>query len=106
MSKKLAIKNKLQLQLFSSAHANKIKTIRKKLNMSQDRFGKKFGVSGKTVSAYENGKCAPPLRVLEKISKIYGTGFTAIDVDMKADLINKINYVKNVICELEDKLIG
>jgi len=101
MHKNLNDKN----SLFSSAHANKIKTIRKKLNMSQDRFGKKFGVSGKTVSAYENNKCAPSLHVLEKISKVYDTGFMAIDEDKKADLINKINYVKNIIYELEDKLI-
>jgi DNA-binding XRE family transcriptional regulator len=29
--------------------------------MSQDRFGKKIGVSGKTISAYETGKITPTL---------------------------------------------
>jgi transcriptional regulator with XRE-family HTH domain len=99
-------KNKLQLSLFASPHSIKIKAIRKKLNMSQDRFGKKVGVSGKTVSAYETGKCIPPLRILEKISKAYDTSFIAIDATKKTELLDKITLIKNVIYELEDRLVG
>jgi len=54
---------------------NQIKILRLKLNMSQDRFGKKIGVSGKTVSAYEKGKINPALTVLEKISEEFNVNF-------------------------------
>ena len=43
--------------------------------MSQDRFGKKIGVSGKTVCAYEKGKINPALSVLEKISDEFDVNF-------------------------------
>ena len=42
--------------------AQKIKNIRLLKNLSQDRFGKKIGKSGKTISAYESGRCVPTLR--------------------------------------------
>lgn len=52
-----------------------IKNLRIKLNMSQDRFGKKIGLSGKTISAYEKGNIFPPLTVLEKISEEFDVNF-------------------------------
>jgi len=54
---------------------NQIKNLRLKLNMSQDRFGKKIGVSGKTISAYEKGKINPALSVLERISDEFNVNF-------------------------------
>lgn len=54
---------------------NQIKILRLKLNMSQDRFGKRIGVSGKTISAYEKGKINPALAVLEKISDEFDVNF-------------------------------
>jgi len=48
--------------------ALKIKRTRLDKNMSQHRFGEKIGVSGKTISSYETGRAAPPLKVLEKMA--------------------------------------
>lgn len=54
---------------------NQIKNLRLKLNMSQDRFGKRIGLSGKTISAYEKGKINPALVVLERISDEFDVNF-------------------------------
>jgi transcriptional regulator with XRE-family HTH domain len=54
---------------------NQIKNLRLKLNMSQDRFGKRIGLSGKTISAYEKGKINPALTVLERISDEFDVNF-------------------------------
>lgn len=54
---------------------NQIKNLRLKLNMSQDRFGKRIGLSGKTISAYEKGKINPALAVLERISDEFDVNF-------------------------------
>lgn len=52
-----------------------IKQLRQKLNMSQERFGKRIGITGKTVSAYETGKITPSLDVLNKISSEFEVNF-------------------------------
>jgi len=52
-----------------------IKRLREKLNISQDRFGKKIGVTGKTISAYETGKITPSLDVMKRISKEFDVNF-------------------------------
>ena len=52
-----------------------LKKLREKLNISQDRFGKRIGVTGKTVSAYETGKIIPSLEILKKISEEYNVTF-------------------------------
>jgi|SRR3990172_9600563 len=49
----------------------KIRIIRDHFQLSQERFGHRIGVSGKTISSYENHKAQPPLYVLERISEIY-----------------------------------
>lgn len=54
---------------------NQIKRLREKLNISQDRFGKKIGVTGKTISAYETGKITPSLDVMKRISKEFDVNF-------------------------------
>jgi transcriptional regulator with XRE-family HTH domain len=82
--------------------SEKIKRLRKKLNLSQDRFGKKIGISGKTISAYEKGRCEPPLKILEKISNIYGEPFLKIKDDKMSDLVNKIKQIKESLSEIEN----
>lgn len=51
-----------------------IKNLREKLNLSQNRFGRKIGLSGKTISSYETGRAVPPVKVLNAISKAYNIG--------------------------------
>jgi transcriptional regulator with XRE-family HTH domain len=77
----------------------KIKKIRLSKNMSQERFGSKIGVSGKSISAYENNLCIPSMKVMESISSIYE--IPIITTKSRNELINKIENAKCSLKELE-----
>jgi len=77
---------------------NQIKNLRLKLNMSQDRFGKKIGVSGKTISAYENGKINPALSVLERISEEFDVNFIK---KSNKDLERKIEELQRNLMDIQ-----
>ncbi len=81
--------------------AKQIKDIRHKTNLSQDRFGKKLGITGKTVSAYETGRSMPPLRVLDNISKEYNTPLLTIKEEQKTDLANKIRIIQEYLNDVQ-----
>jgi transcriptional regulator with XRE-family HTH domain len=83
---------------------NKIKNIRESKGLSQERFGKKIGLTGKSVSAYENGKCTPPLKVLESISKCYGTAVFCFGNDNKNELEKKLQQLKDTVHKIEEIL--
>jgi len=38
---------------------DQLRQLRCNLNLSQERFGRRLGISGKSVSAYETGRCVP-----------------------------------------------
>ncbi len=86
--------------------AKKIKDIRLERNLSQDRFGKKIGKSGKTVSAYENGKCTPTFSVLDSISQVYDVTFVHLKKSKEAQLRDKIQNVREIIKDLEKTLLS
>lgn len=80
-----------------------IKSLRLKLNISQDRFGKRIGLSGKTISAYEKGKIIPPLEVLNKISEEFNVNFfkkSNREIERKiADLQKSLLELQNIFKE-------
>lgn len=76
---------------------DKIKQIRNLHNLSQDRFGHKIGLSGKTISSYETSSSTPPLYVLEKISKTYNT--SVFDIPG-----NKRKQIKECVSNLRDSV--
>jgi len=76
-----------------------IKKLRLKLNMSQDRFGKKIGVSGKTISAYETGKITPTLEVIYKISEEFEVNFVK---KSNREIERKINELQKSIQDLQN----
>lgn len=81
----------------------KIRSIRGSFNLSQDRFGSKIGVTGKSISAYETGKCIPSLKVLESISKTYNT--TIIQSGTTGNtLVQHLNTIKKSLNEIEDMI--
>ncbi len=82
----------------------KIREIRNRKNLSQKRFGEKIGISGKSISAYETGKCTPPLKILECISKEYDESIIQLRDDRRKDLTEKIKYIKESISEIENIL--
>lgn len=84
--------------------SKQIKELRKKHNLSQNRFGMRIGVTGKSVSAYETGKGTPSLRVLESISKVYDVSIAELDEvsgkkieDHFKKLQNSLEDLKNVL---------
>ena len=84
--------------------SKRIKEIRKVNNMSQDRFGKKIGISGKTVSAYETGRAMPSMKVLETITNTYGEAILYSSTLVKDDLFQKIDNIKQFVIEIENIL--
>ena len=79
----------------------KIKKIRMQKNLSQDRFGRKIGKTGKTISAYEQGRCSPPLKVLETISQVYDATFMSVNKIRAKDLSKKIQELKAILIDFE-----
>ena len=79
----------------------KIKKIRKSRNMSQERFGKKLGLSGKTISAYETGRAMPPTQVLRDISITFDELIMYGSVDLRDNLYTKIDNIKQFVKEIE-----
>jgi transcriptional regulator with XRE-family HTH domain len=78
----------------------KIKSLRERKGLSQDRFGSKIGVSGKSVSAYENGRCVPPLRILENICRVYDQSVFYIEDKNKENLCETLLVIKKHISKI------
>jgi len=83
---------------------NKIKEIRETKGLSQERFGKKIGMTGKSISAYETGKCTPPLKILENISNVYGTAVFCFGRPNKTKLESKLAEAKSTLLQIEEIL--
>lgn len=81
--------------------AKKLKEIRVSRNLSQERFGKKIGKSGKTISAYESCRCAPTVKVLDSISQVYDVTFLHLKKSKKEKLREKLDYIKDAIRDIE-----
>lgn len=79
--------------------ANKIREIRDINNLSQERFAKKIGLSGKTISAYETGRTTPPLRVLNKITEVYDSAYINVDEKSQKSIFDSLKSISN---ELEN----
>lgn len=75
-----------------NAVGHQIKKIRSKHKLSQRRFGYKIGLTGKTISAYETGKCTPTLKVLDKIAQTYEVAITHTPKNYVAEKIDQLEY--------------
>jgi len=83
----------------------KIKHIRSSHNLSQSRFGKRIGVTGKAISAYETGRANPPLFMIERIADEYDTSFLHLNEERKSDLELKLKQIKISLSEIEEILV-
>lgn len=79
---------------------SKIKQIRGELGLSQDRFGKKLGLSGKTISAYETGKSVPSCKVLKDIAIVYNAPLIGFSENRRNTINNRLEEIKNSLSEL------
>lgn len=82
--------------------AIQIKKLRNNKRLSQQRFGRKVGLSGKTISAYETGRVVPPYKVLEKISSTYNYPLISFSELQKNKLERKIGIIENLIREIKE----
>ncbi len=82
----------------------KIKKIRDSHNLSQERFAMKLGISGKTISAYETGRTAPPLKVLQKIVHTYKTPIVNLNQELKSELSKKLEVLETEVVGLKNIL--
>lgn len=78
-----------------------LKNLRCGLNLSQDRFGRRLGISGKSVSAYETGRCIPNVKVLRQIANEYNVVFVEIPTDNRKYLQDRLANMENCFDELK-----
>ncbi|MBI2414932.1 helix-turn-helix transcriptional regulator [candidate division WWE3 bacterium] len=85
----------------------KIKKVRLKNNLSQTRFAKRIGVSGKSISAYETNKALPSIKVLGKIEKYFRVSLMELPYTNKeeiskhlSDVLNSINCLRETLQQL------
>jgi transcriptional regulator with XRE-family HTH domain len=82
----------------------KIKEIRDEYNLSQERFAKRIGLSGKTISAYETGRTQPPLKIIDKIVEVYHTPIVSMKREDKTVLKDKIDLIEEELVSLKEIL--
>jgi len=51
---------------------DRLKALRKKMNLTQKEVGEKIGLSGKTISSYEQGDRQPDNETLLKLANFFG----------------------------------
>ena len=88
----------------SNKIGKRIRNIREQNNLSQNRFGTKVGLSGKTISSYENGRSVPPMKILEKITEIYGTSFLSISRQNRKKLKLRITVLEKQVFKIKELL--
>ena len=76
-----------------------IKNLRLRLNISQERFGKRIGLTGKTISAYETGKISPPIEILNKISSEFEVNFVKKN---NREIERKIDELQSSLIDLQN----
>lgn len=91
--------------------ANRIKELRKERDLSQEEFGKIFGIVKSTVSLYENGKSTPDDEMKKKIANYYNVSLDYLmgesnirnpyneDVDDKYPEIHDVEEAMKIILE-------
>ena len=58
--------------------AENIKALRKSKDLTQEQFGKEFGVDKRTVSTWENGISEPNLATIAKICDYFGESLDSL----------------------------
>ena len=77
-----------------------LRKLRCTLNLSQDRFGRRLGISGKSVSAYETGRCVNTVRVLKHIADEFNIDFTEMSSDNRIHLNKRLEELENSLMQL------
>ena len=81
-----------------------LRRLRCNLNLSQERFGRRLGISGKSVSAYETGRCVPTVRVLKQIADEFNVNFTEMSNDNRIHLNKRLEEMEISLLQLKSSL--
>ena len=81
-----------------------LRHLRCNLNLSQERFGRRLGISGKSVSAYETGRCVPTVRVLKQIADEFNVNFTEMSNDNRIHLNKRLEEMEISLLQLKSSL--
>jgi transcriptional regulator with XRE-family HTH domain len=81
--------------------SQQLRRLRCELNLSQERFGKRLGLSGKSVSAYETGRCLPTVKTLQHISAEFNTNFTEMSTDNRVYLSKRLEELETSVMQLK-----
>ena len=71
----------------------KIKNLRKKSNVTQEKFAEYLGVTFQSVSRWENGVCYPDLEILPAIANYFSV---TTDELLGVDILNKQEKIKEI----------
>lgn len=74
-----------------------LKELRKEKSLTQEQFAERFGVSGRTVSRWENGNNMPDISILVEIAEFY-------DVDIR-EIIDGERKSEDMDEEVKDTLV-
>ncbi len=80
----------------------KLRNLRKQLGLSQENFGRVFGLSGMTIHNYEIGKFRLPLYLFEIIDNLGGNSQYIKGKSKRA--FNSIDFLVNA-CEKVNKIL-
>ena len=83
---------------------DQLRRLRCSLNLSQDRFGSKVGISGKSVSAYETGRCVPTVKILSQIANAYNVNFAEMSSSNRICLSQRIEELELSFSRLKSEL--
>ncbi len=83
---------------------DQLKRLRCSLNLSQERFGSKVGISGKSVSAYETGRSMPTVKLLSQIANTYNVSFAEISNSDRTCLHQRIQELEKSFTLLKHEL--
>lgn len=71
---------------------NRIKSLRLSENLTQEEFGKKFGIVKSTVSLYENGKSTPNDQIKKQICDYFHVSLDYLLGNSDIRQVNNFNY--------------
>lgn len=90
--------------------AERIKELRKRLEMTQDEMATKIGITRQSLSLYEKGERIPDIVVLRRIcdatncSPNYLLGLSESTVDYYADAMNRFGIDEDAVAYMENEI--
>ena len=76
---------------------------RKEKNLTQEQLAERLGISNKTVSKWENGKCMPDYSIIESLCKELNINLSELLSGKEKDAENETRYTEEQVALLLQK---